>query len=145
MDTRDFLATVREHLDVTWLVVTPRNGQRIDVGEEFDVELLIRNKLNSDDVLGFKDIELLIEGTSYARPVGDYQLPIAERLGPGESINHLVRFRALASDVSSEGSSDREPIADVRLRARLDWGAMSDIETKPRAVRAQIYGDGVSE
>lgn len=145
MDTREFLDAVGDQLDVTWLVISPREGNRIDVGEEFDVELSIRNKADSEGLLGFKDIELLIGSTSYAQPTGDSQFRVADRLGPGESINHVVRFRALHSDESTEGTFQQELIGDVRVRARFDVDRMSVIETKPRLLRAQIYGVGDPE
>jgi hypothetical protein len=140
MDIQDFLDGVREHLCVTWLVITPREGGRIDVGEEFDVQLSVRNTFDGDSLPGFKDVELLIRGTDYAEPTGDSQLRITGRLGPGESVNRVVRFRALDSDPSTEGGPQQEPIADVRVRARLDMEAVLDIESKPRLLRTQIYG-----
>lgn len=145
MDLRDFIDRAGEHLDVDWLVITPREGRRIDVGEEFDVQLSIRNTFPDDLHLGFKDIELVIKSTAFAEVAGDRQLPITGRLGPGQSINQVVRFRALKSDLLTESGPEREPVAEVQARARLDLDALPDVETEPKVLRAQIHGVGPPE
>ena len=140
MDFQDFFRAAQEHLDVSWLAVTPLEGRRIDVGEEFDVKLSIRNTFDGGSGIPiFKNVELAIEGTAYAQPTGESVLRVAERLAPGETVYRVVRFRALAAD-PTEGSQEQEPIADVRLRARLDIEAMLDIEADSTLLRAQIHG-----
>ena len=145
MEFRDLFDKAGEHLDVDWLVITPSEGRRIDVGEEFDVQLSIRNTFHRDLLLGFKDIELVIKGTAFAELAGDRPLRVAGRLGPGETINQVVRFRALESDPKTEGGPEREPIAEVRARARLDLDALPNVETAPKLLRAQIHGGGPPE
>lgn len=142
MELKDFFDEARERLYVTWLTVTPTEGKHIDVGEEFDVQLSIRNTFSgTDGIPSFRDIELDIEGTVYAEPAAEASgLKVAERLGPGESIQRVVRFRALRADPKTEGEAHQEPIAGVKVRARLDLESMLDIETKPKVLRAQIYG-----
>lgn len=141
MDLKDALQAARDHLDVTWLVVTPREGTRIDVGEEFDVQMAIRNTfVGSGTVPGFKDIELLIEETAFARPVGEGTVRVDARLGPGESAHPVVRFRALHADPAGK-DGPRELIAGVRVRARLDIEPLLDVETDRKLVRIQVHGD----
>lgn len=144
MDIKGFFNGAREHLDVTWLVVTPAEGSRIDVGEEFDVQMSVRNTfIGGDDLPSFRDIELLITGTPYAEPTAP-GVRVAERLGPGESAHPVVRFRALSADRRTD-DAPREPIAHVRVRARLDMEALLDIETEPKVLRAQIHDLGRPE
>jgi hypothetical protein len=145
MDIHDFLAGARKHLIVDWLLITPREGRRIDVGEEFDVEVSVRNAFDADSSVGFTDIELQITGTTYAAPTGEGRLSVDGRLGPGERFSRVVRFRALASDPATEGGLEREPVGEVWARARLDLDAISLVETDPRLIRAQIYGGGPPE
>jgi hypothetical protein len=140
VEPRDLPAKAREHLVVDWVVVTPREGRRIDAGEEFDVQLSVRNTFESDTFLGFRDIELLIEGTQYAEPAGDPRVSVEGGLSPGERKHLVVRFRALAADPITEGTTQQEPVGKVRARAGLALEAMPAIETEPRLLTAQIHG-----
>lgn len=140
VDFRGLLESAREHLEVDWVVITPHEGLRIDVGEEFDVQLVVRNTFDGQGSPGFKDIELAIQGTRYAQPVDGARLQIERSLGPGESVKHAVRFRALEADLATEGHGPPERIAEVQATARLDLDPIPDVESAPKILRAQIHG-----
>lgn len=142
MDLREYFQKAKEHLEVDWVVITPRDGRQIDVGEEFDVQLSVRNSLQANDLLSFKDIELVMDGSPFAKPAGDGRLPIPGRLKPGEVVTRTVRFRALEADDGTEGGLEREPIGAVWARARFDLDAVSDFQTPPKMLKAQIHGGG---
>lgn len=145
MDTRNLPDKAGEHLVVDWLVVTPKEGRRIDVGEEFDVQLSVRNGFDAGTFLSFQDIELTIEGTEYAEPTGARSVPVEGRLGPGERSQLVVRFRALAADPATEGGVKQEPVGRVRARARLVLEEMPAIQSTPRLLTAQIHGGSAPE
>lgn len=140
MSTRSLPDEAAERLLVDWVVVTPREGRRIDVGEEFDVHLSVRNGFEPDTFLGFEDIELSIDGTEYAEPTGDRERRVEGRLGPRERTDIVVRFRALAADPVTEGSGKQELVGKVRARARLVLEEMPEIQSAPRLLTAQIHG-----
>lgn len=142
MDLREYFERAKEHLEVDWVVITPREGLQIDVGEEFDVQLSVRNSLPPDDLLSFKDIELVLEGSPFAEPVGERPVAIPGRLEPGEVVTRTVRFRALEADDATEGGPEREPIGTVRAKARFDLEAVSDFQTGSKVLRAQIHTGG---
>jgi hypothetical protein len=140
----DLVESVRDHLVVDWVVVTPLEGRRIDVGEEFDVQLSVRNSLRQDDVFAFADIEVLIESGEYVELAGASRRAIG-RLGPGERAKEVLRFRALAADTPTEQSTKHEPIARIRARARLELASAPSIETSAKLITAQIHGSGSPE
>ena len=142
MDLRDYFQQAKSHLEVDWVVITPREGGQIDVGEEFDVQLSVRNSLQPNDLLSFKDIELVMAGSPFAEPAAGNRVPIPGKLQPGEVITHTVRFRALEADAASEGSPERESIGTVWANARFDLDAVSDFQTAPKPLQAQIHADG---
>ena len=142
MDFESFLRRARNHLDVTWLLVTPTQGRRIDVGEEFDIRLVIRNTFERGIGLpSFTDVDLQVAGTEHAVPVGNTVVRVTDRLEPGDGIQHVLRLRALKADPADAASADPEPVADVSVRGRLDIDALLEVETKPMHLRAQIYGE----
>jgi hypothetical protein len=139
VDTQDLLSEARERLIVDWVVVTPREGRRIDVGEEFDVQLSVRNGFSSATCLAFQGIDLILEGSRYAEPVGEPHLKVEETLDPGGVAHAMARFRALAADPLTEGTTEQERIGRVRARAQLVLQELPSIETTPRVLTAQIH------
>ena len=137
----DLVESMRDHLVVDWVVVTPLEGRRIDVGEEFDVQLSIRNSLRQDAVFAFADIEVLIESGEYAELAGSPRRAIG-RLGPGERAKEVLRFRALAADARTEATTKAEPIARIHARARLELASAPTVETSAKMITAQIHGSG---
>jgi hypothetical protein len=140
-DPRGLLRLTGEHLVLTWLIVTPLEGRRIDVGEEFEVQLSVRNTLSEGDVFAFVDIEVLIDTNRYVELVGASPRLIG-RLDPGQRASEVLRFRALAADERSEGTAEQEPIARMHARARIELAAAQQVETPTQLLRAQIYGSG---
>lgn len=142
MDLREYFERAKEHLEVDWVVITPREGLQIDVGEEFDVQLSVRNSLKPDHQLSFKDIELVLNGSPFAEPKDGGRVEISGRLEPGEVVTRTVRFQALKADDASEGGTEREPIGTVSAKARFDFEALSDFQTAPKVLKAQIHSGG---
>ena len=132
---------LNEHLHVTWITINPLSGRRIDVGEEFDMQVVVTNRLDKDSgAPDFVDVVLRIEDTGYASLVGDSaQIPIADRLGPGMSVQKVLRFKANAA-ADGEDPTQMEPVASVSVQARADLEALSALETRSRFLRAQIHG-----
>ena len=146
MDLENFLKRARGHLEVTWLLIIPTEGQRIDVGEEFDIRLAIRNTFEAGVGLpSFRDVDLTVKGTRYAAPIEDAVIRVADRLAPGEGCQHVLRLRALEADPGEGGSAPPEPVADVTVRAGLEIDALLEVETRPTLLRAQIYGEAEPE
>jgi len=140
METPELLASAREHLIVDWVVVTPREGRRIDVGEEFDVQLSVRNAFAPETFLAYRDIQLMLAGSRYAEPVGEPSLALEAGLGPGERAHVVARFKALGADPLTEGTAEQERIGQVHARARLVLQQLPDVETRPSVLTAQIHG-----
>ena len=143
-DPRVLLRRTGEHLVLTWVIVTPLEGRRIDVGEEFEVQLSVRNTLSQDDVFAFTDIEVLIDPSRHVELIGASPRLIG-RLDPGQRASEVLRFRALAADELSEGTTEQEPIASIHARARIELAAPQHVETPAQLMRAQIYGSGSPE
>ena len=140
----DVLARVGDHLVVDWTVVTPLEGKRIDVREEFEVQLSVRNTLGDGDVFAFADIEVSIESSRYVELVDEPRRLIG-RLGPGQRASEVLRFRARSADPLTEGTTEQEPIARIHARARLELDGAPLVETPTKVIRAQIYGGGSPE
>jgi len=143
-DARRLFARTGEHLALTWVMVTPLEGRRIDVGEEFEVQLSIRNTLSQDDVLAFADIEVLIDTSRYVELIGASPRPIG-RLDPGQRASEVLRFRALSADELTEGTTEQEPIARIHARARIELARAQHVVTPSQLLRAQLYGSGPPE
>ena len=130
---------LRDNLYVTWVTVEPREGRQVDVGEQFDMRIVVKNRFE-DGGPDFLDVTLAVRETPFARPVDQNgPLHLVERLEPGATAQRVVRFEATAAH--PEGDSAMEPVAAVRVHARADLRAWWDVETEVRLLHAQIHGD----
>jgi hypothetical protein len=145
MNIRDIHGAAGEHLAMDWTLVTPREGRRIDEGEEFDVHLSVRNVFPAESFLAFRDIRLFLDGTRFAEPLGDHEIRIEGLLRPGTATRFAVRFRALEADPLSEGTSKQEPVCRVSARARVVIDGLPEIEAGPKIMTAQIHGGSEPE
>ncbi len=143
MDFGAFHDMLVDRLYVTWVSVHPLEGRQIDVGEEFDVQLVVRNRF--DEGVGapdFVDVKVEVTNTGYASLVHESPVvDVAPRIVPGQSVGRVLRFRAEAADLSGSDGGEMEPVALVRVLARADLEALGRIETTSKVLQAHIHGD----
>lgn len=138
MNLEELSTALRDHLYVTWVTVHPREGTRVEVGEEFDMQIVVRNRFPEGRGPDFVSVALELQDTPFATLVDEARtVAMADRLPAGATVQRVFRFRATAAH--PDDPTTMEPVARVRVRARADLESLSRVETDARLLHAQIH------